>query len=395
MNAKLPITTRTNFSGNARFNVTGNLRPENLARALEAFDNGRLGTAARIFERILKRDDVLCGLDLKRRKSVARLDAEIVMLEDSPKARKHKKILEKFYNTISATDYSDKNSRGGLRVLISQIMDCVAMRYSAHKITFEQHGDSVRANFERYPLWLFENTSGELKLLEREGQLTDGVPLNSEEWLICKGDGLMFASSIAHLFKQLPLKDWLIYCERNGMPGIKAKTDAYPGSEQWEAARDAVSEFGAEFHAVLSQGTDIEAVDVAARGELPYPKLVERVDRILCAMWRGSDLSTISGSNQMGASVQWYESSLIEEADAANISDTLNRQVDTQVIKLSLGDEEPLAKFKLKLPDYEMHKYELEIIERLCALGLNVDKIELAKRFAFPLDGKENSDDLQ
>ncbi len=395
MNAKLPKTTTPLHNQRTRFNPIRNLGPDTLARALEAFDAGRLGAAARLFESILRRDDVLCGLDLKRKKSVARLDPEIVMLEDSPKARRHKEVLEEFYNTLSATDHTDRNARGGLRRLLSQMMDCVAMRYSAHKINFTQDGEKVRGQFERYPLWLFENTDGKLRLLEREGQLTDGSALDDDEWLICCGDGLMFASSIAYLYKQLPLKDWLIYCERNGMPGIKAKTDAYPGSEQWEAACDAVSEFGAEFHAVLSQGTDIEAIDVSTRGELPYPQLVERIDRILCAMWRGSDLSTMSGSDKTGASVQWYESSLIEEADAANISDSLNRQVDAQVIRLSLGDDEPLAKFKLKLPDYEMHKCELEIIERLCALGLPPDEIELAKRFAFPLKGKGMKDDLQ
>jgi len=203
--------------------------------------------------------------------------------------------------------------------------------------------------------------------------------------MITCGDGLMFASSVAHLFKQLPLKDWLIYCERNGMPGIKAKTDAFPNSPQWEAAREAVAEFGAEFHAVLSQGTDIEAVDVSTRGELPYPALIERTDRALGALWRGSDLSTISGEGKTGASLQWYESTLIEEDDAANIGETLNRFVDAQVIRLALGDEKPLAKFRLKLPDYEEHKGELEIVERLTALGLKPDALELAKRFAFPL----------
>jgi phage gp29-like protein len=213
--------------------------------------------------------------------------------------------------------------------------------------------------------------------------------------MVSCGDGLMFASSIAHIFKQLPLKDWLIYCERNGMPGIKATTDAFPGSPQWQAACEAVNDFGAEFHAVLSKGTDIEAIDVSTSGELPYPALVERMDRILCALWRGSDLSTISGGDKVGASAQWYESTLIEEEDAANIGETLNRQVDARVIKLAIGDDEPLAKFRLKLPDYEEHKCELEIVERLAALGLKPDAVELAKRFAFPMAGKDAENEIQ
>lgn len=378
----------------ARFNTIKNLRPDTLSRALEEFEAGRLGAAARMFEAILRRDDVICGLNLKRKKSIARLECEIVVSENSQRAFEHKKILSDFYSSLEARSATDKNERGGLRMLVSQMMDAVAMKYSAHKISFSEKNGKIRGVFEQYPLWLFENTSGKLRLLEREGQLADGSPLDEGEWLITCGDGLMTAASIAYIFKQLPLKDWLIYCERNGMPGIKAKTDAFPDSPQWEAACEAVADFGAEFHAVLSEGTDIEAIDVSTKGELPYPALVERVDRMLCALWRGSDLNTISGDNRQGASVQWYESSLIEEADAALVGDTLNRCVDAQVIRLATGDETPLAKFRLKLPDYEMHKCELEIIERLAALGLSPDKTELARRFAFPVSNKKDSNEI-
>ena len=392
MNAKYQTPNTLSHTLRARFNTVKNLRPDVLSRALEAFEEGRLGGAARIFESILARDDVICGLNLKRKKSVARLESEVVLLEESPAAREHKMALEEFYATLETRSRVDGNECGGLRLLISQMMDSVAMRYAVHRMRFEIKSGSLRGAFEQYPLWLFENTTGVLRLLKSESQIGSGEKLNPGEWMVSRGDGLMFPSSIAHIFKELPLKDWLVYCERNGMPGIKAKTDAYPGSPQWEAACEAVAEFGAEFHAVLSEGTDIEAIDVSTSGQLPYPAIVERMDRMLCALWRGSDLSTMSGSDKVGASAQWYESTMIEEDDATNISDTLNRNVDSRVIKLIFGDVQPLAKFRLKLPDYEAHKCELEIMERLCALGLKPDAVELARRFAFPL-AKEISDE--
>lgn len=385
MNARATNQTTDARLVRARFNPIRNLRPDALTRALEEFEAGRLGTAARIFEAILRRDDTICGLNLKRKKSVARLEYEVVLEEESPRALKHKKLLDGFYANLETTSFADKNQRGGLRMLVSQMMDAVAMKYAVHKISFAQKGEKITGRFEQYPLWLFENTSGRLRKLDREGQLGAGEPLDENEWMITCGDGLMAASSIAHIFKELPLKDWLIYCERNGMPGIKAKTDAYPNSPQWEAACEAVADFGAEFHAVLSEGTDIEAIDVSTRGELPYPALVERMDRILCALWRGSDLSTISGNNQVGASAQWYESTVIEEDDAAAVGDTLNRNVDAQLVRLAFGDDEPLAKFRLKLPDYEEHKCELEIVERLASLGMKPDIAELSRRFAVPM----------
>lgn len=391
MNEQPVSTNAYSRISSSRLSPIRNLRPETLSRALEAFENGRLASAARIFEAILSRDDAISGLNLKRKKSVSRLSFEIIPTEDSPKAREHQNTLKNFYANIETASYCDQNAKGGLRMLLSQMMDCVGMKYSVHKIEFRNDGGSLKGFFTQYPLWLFENTQKRLRILEKEGQLTDGAELDPDEWMVSCGDGLMFASSIAYLFKQLPMRDWLIYCERNGMPGIKAKTDAYPGTPQWESVCEAVRDFGAEFHAVFSEGTEMDAIDVSTRGELPYPALIERIDRMMCSLWRGSDLSTLSAADSVGASMQWYEGTLIEEDDAENMAETLNRNVDAAVIKLVHGDERPLAKFRLKLPDYEERKHELEIVERLCAVGLVPDQLELARQFAFPLSAEKNS----
>ncbi len=393
MNARILSQNAYSQAGRARFNPIRNLRPELLSSALDAFENGRLGPAVRIFESIIKRDDLIGGLYLKRIKSISRLESQIVMTELSDTAKKHRDVLKNFYDSIEVSSATDANIKGGLRLLIEQMMDSVAMRYAVHKIEFLDKGGEISGSFVKYPLWLFENTSGVLKILDKEGQLSPGRDLDERDWMTTCSDGLMCASSIAYLFKQLPLHDWLVYCERNGMPGIKATTDAFPGSNQWDEVCKAVEEFGAEFHAVLSQGTQIDAIDIGSRGELPYQAIIERMDRMLCALWRGADLSTLSANGNTGASVQYYESSILEEHDAANISEVLNRNVDSEVIKLAFGpDATPKAKFKLMLPDYEMHKDELEIIERLCALGLKPDPLELARKFSFPMS-KEGVDD--
>lgn len=381
--------------GGSGFNPIKNLRPESVIRALDGFNEGRLGEAGRLFESILQRDDTICCLNLKRKKSVSRLDYEIAPLENSRRARAHQRALLQFYGTLTATSYTDANMRGGLRMLVAQMMDSAGMKYAVHKISFERDGDTLTGIFQQYPLWLFENTGGRLRKLERENQLTEGTNLDSNKWMITCGDGLMLPSSIAYVFKHLPLRDWLAYCERNGMPGIKAKTNAYPDTPQWESAKEAVSQFGSEFYAVLSEGTDIEAIDVSSKSQLPYKDIVERMDRMLCALWRGGDLSTISGNAQMGASVQGFESTLIEEDDAMNISETLNRNVDAKVVKILFGDEKPLAKFRLIPPDYDEKNYELETIERLVKLGLKPDPVELAKKFAFPVKSEETPDERE
>lgn len=393
MNSKVISASYAAAVNRGGFNPIKNLRPEVITRALDAFNRGRLSEAARLFEAIIQRDDTICCLNLKRKKSVSRLDFEIVPLENSRKARAHQKVLIRFYESLETTDFCDKNQSGGLRMLVSQMMDSAGMKYAVHRISFKQVNGELKGVFEQYPIWLFENTTGRLRKLDNEKQLAAGVPLDPDKWMVTCGDGLMTTSAIAYVFKHLPLRDWLIYCERNGMPGIKAKTNAFPDTPQWESAKEAVSQFGAEFYAVLSEGTDIEAIDVSSKSQLPYKDIVERMDRMLCALWRGSDLSTLSGSYQNGASVQWYENTLIEEDDANNIGETLNKNVDAKVVKLVFGDDKPLARFRLKLPDYEQKQYELEMVERLVKLGLKPDALELAKKFAFPIANEERANE--
>ncbi len=60
-------------------------------------------------------------------------------------------------------------------------------------------------------------------------------------------------------------------------------------------------------------------------------------------------------------------------------------------LKRSIFFLKPDDAIQLKLPDYEERKHELEIIERLCAIGLKPDPTELARHFAFPLEGAGKS----
>ena len=90
MNARILSQNAYSQAGRARFNPIRNLRPELLSSALDAFENGRLGPAVRIFESIIKRDDLIGGLYLKRIKSISRLESQIVMTELSDTAKKHR-----------------------------------------------------------------------------------------------------------------------------------------------------------------------------------------------------------------------------------------------------------------------------------------------------------------
>ncbi|MDR1890671.1 MAG: DUF935 domain-containing protein [Puniceicoccales bacterium] len=388
---------RVKNSMRARFNPIKTLTPDSLSQMLDAFSAGYLKAAALTWDAIERRDDVIQGVASKRKKSIARLHWEILSVDDSDIAREQKVALEYFYNNLSATNACDANELGGISLLVRQMMDAVGKKYAVHEIIFEPHEFSgsekdspklkhtapstlLTATFRFVPLWFFENHDGKLKFLANEGA-TSGIPLEAGAWLVTTGDGLMEACSIAYLFKHLPLRDWLVYCERNGMPGVKGVTDAAPNTEQWEAARDAVEDFGAEFNALMSKGTDIEAIDLSTKGELPYPKLIDRMDRAISALWRGSDLATLSRESGAGASLQADETVILEEDDAGMISEALNSQVDRFVIKYLFGDVPSKAYIKF-IPNVKRNvAEELNLYRELYKMGVPISLNDIRERF--------------
>lgn len=353
----------------SRISPIANLTPQSLSRQLDEFHAGVFANVARTFEAIEQRDDILKGVASKRKKSPARLPWQVLTLDDSPQAAGQKLAVERLIQTLDVRAAHDKNLRGGLPLLIEQMMDSVGKRYACHELRFQKAADGTPGVALQFvPLWFFENKDGALHFIDDKG-----VParLNPDEWMITVGDGLMEATSIAYLYKHLPLRDWLLYCERNGMPGVKGTTDALPGTPEWENARQAVESFGAEFSALLTRGATLEAIDLSTKGTLPYPALVARMDQAIVALWRGSDLTTLS-SKGVGASLQKSEAELIESHDCHFLSDTLNTQLISPFLRHNFGDRQPiLVRFNLQ-PDPQLER-EIAVLRLLKEINVVVD----------------------
>ncbi len=75
---------------------------------------------------------------------------------------------------------------------------------------------------------------------------------------------------------------------------------------------------------------------------------------------------------------------LLQEDDAATISETLNAQVDAVVIRELFGQEMPHAGFRLKADNDAARLTHLELLERLVKLGAPVAVTGLHERLGLP-----------
>jgi phage gp29-like protein len=310
---------------------------------------GFVAYAALVWDQIEKRDDVIRNVASKRKKALAKFKRRSFQREESPEAAAHAEALDEFYDNMTVVNALDQNETGGFPLLVRQMMDAVGKYYAVHEIVWQpaQGPEGVlTAELRFVPLWFFENRSGRLQFLKLPLGGANGEPLEEGGWMITKGDGIMEACSIAYMFKNMPLKDWVAYSDKYGTPGVLGQTNAAKGSEAGEALKAAVASFGQNWSGVVygADGTVKEPISlITARGEgtLPFPPLVERMDRAMASLWRGCDLSTLSADNK-GASVQEGESDILLEDDALMVSETLNLYIDKWVIWQKFGAR-PLA----------------------------------------------------
>lgn len=369
----------------SQYSALANLTPERLRSEHAAWDAGYLRAFASTQEQLVDRDDMLKSVAGKRIKAASIRSYEILTTEDSPSAALHKEALEEFYNGITVTNAIDENERGGAAMLFRSQMSAVGFRYAVHEIVWQPAMSGLTAEIRYTPLAFFENTTGRLRFLPGVGALT-GADLEPGRWIVTVGEHLMKACSIAYIYKHMPLRDWLIYCSRHGMPGIAGKTDAQKGSEEWRMMESAVRDFSAEFSAVMSAGSSIEPIDLGGAGEIPYPKLVERMDRVMSSLWRGADLSTISAaSGTVGASLQRDEMQVLEASDAMMLSEALQIYLDPWVIRYQLGAERPLAYISVKTASRRNTEIDLRVDRELYDMGYPITLRALSETYSRPL----------
>jgi hypothetical protein len=381
MNTKAVFLTKKRSSNPWRFNPLGLLNQRSLSRHLDEFEAGHLRQAAYIFDLLEQRDDLLRGVISKRKKSVARHGWTVLPIpglepEQEAEAREHATALEFFYNHVQCENAVDASERGGFKLLARQMMDAVGKRFAVHEIIWREEGKAngtnrrlVTARFRFVPLGFFENKSGELRLLESDSA-TDGVPLEPGAWMITVGEGLMIASATAWVLKNISLNDWLKSCERNGTPALIAVSASAAGTPERDALETVLADIEEGKPVIHGTSDSIRALDLLAGGNLPYPELVERVDRLLASLWRGADLSTLSRDRGYGASLQEKETCALEEDDAEMITETLNRYVDEWVIRHVFGEGiKPLARVQVLVSPRECTGSDLQVDEFLLRHG--------------------------
>ena len=389
---------RVEMALRTRFDPLPTLNPQRLVQSLQQFERGYLDPAARTWEAMERRDDRLASVSAKAKSALARYGFEVRMRPNLPlalreEAAKHQAALEHLYTHCTVTNAVREDESGGFSLLVRQMADAIGKRYSVHEILWEPGADStLTATFRHAPLWFFEATSGKLRYKLQEGAAT-GVDLDPDAWLVTVGDGIMEACSVLWVYKHLPLRDWLAYSEKFGMPYLLGKTQAIFNSQEWLAMVAALRGFGSDGAAVVGGADDIVPVAVGSGSEAtPFPGLVERSERAMSILWRGADLGTQahSGSGQgQGASLQGDETAALDEDRAAWLSESLASVSRTAIKYLFGAGVQPLAYVRLKTQVAQDIQLDLAVDTFLLSNGAPLGLADVLARYNRPTPGAD------
>ena len=353
-----------------RYNPLRGLSPQKLVTALENFEAGYIADLARLFDMMRRRDDMISAALDKRKKSVAGLDWTITgQGEDEKKSALHQEALEEFFNHITVDSVNVPERVGGVELLVEQMLSAIEMQYSVHEVVWHPTLSRITAEFHFVPLWYFENTTGRLRF-KRNSFETFGEDMVPGEWVTVATEyPLLEPASSAFIFKRMAMGDWSIFSRRFGSGTAAYKTSATKGSPEWREANDVVANFSNNIGFVLSKEDEFDLIQASATG-LPFPALIERMDRALAVIFRGSDLATLSSKNGTGASLQADEAALLENSDCALIESAIEKKISTPLLQMMFGrDVVPAAYFQFTRRDRTDKEAFLKLVRSATELG--------------------------
>ena len=392
---------RAEISNRMRYNALYMLDPDVLVRHLSAFAAGDIAGLEHVIEDFENRDDKMKIGAFKMASAVASKPWEVRIAkgeEDNERARLHKEVLTRFWNRIEVTDAFCRNRKGGVRLLVKQMMSAESRVYAVHDLVWNVRGDGeLTATFTQIPAWCFENRTGELRYLREPGAYT-GEPMRAGEWLVTVGEGVGVTAAILAMSKRLSWNDWLLFSEKCGMPLILGNTGAKENSPAWNALLSAIAAIAPKTGILTDLNSKMQAVQIGgSSGQATYKDLVETVDRAISALYRGGDLATMSSTQGegTGSDAQDGESELMDGDGCAMVSETLHNQIDRFVIRFTCGDFEPLAGIVINPPAETTDiDREIKIDNHLAALGVKLSKADALQRYG-RTEAESDDDALQ
>lgn len=291
----------------------------------------------------------------------------------------------------------DLVARPGTRRMVGHLLDGLAKGYSVVELVWDTTSTPWTPRYAwRDPTFfqLDRVTGQQIRL--RDGS-PDGVELPPNKFLVHMPDlitGLPIAGGLAMLgvwsfmFKSFSLQDWAAFGEIYGMPIRIGRFDQGHSDDDRQALRQAVAMIGRTAAAILPRGMDLEFIDIAkgAVGPDVFERLAKYWDAMVSKVILGQTMTADDGSSLAQAQVHNEVRLDIVEADAADVSETLQRDLIIPYIDLNFGrpNHGRYPTVKLLVPDMDDTQQWVGMVCDLVDRGMKVGMSTVRDKLGLP-----------
>jgi len=365
--------------------AAGGLTPVRLAAILRDAAQGDHTAYLTLAEEMEERDlHYACELS-KRKLAVSRLPITVESYSDDQR------------DLDLADEVRALVRRSGFRTLIKDLLDAVGKGFSVCEIRWER---SERRWTPKEYVWrdprffCFEQAGLSEIRLRDEANLSEGLPLAPFAFIVHKPHiksgipirgGLARLAAWAWMCKGYTIKDWLAFAEVFGMPLRLGKYESGASEQDKDVLRLAVANLGTDAAAIFPKSMDIQLVEAAKQGGANfYQLLADYLDAQVSRGILGQTATTQGTPGKLGnEEAQKEVREDIRDDDAAQIEETINRDLVKSFIDLNWGPQENYPSVMIRAVKPENIAVMSAALKDLVPLGLTVIKSEVRDKLGF------------
>lgn len=360
--------------------VASGLTPARLASILQSASDGDLEAYLTLAEEMEERDPHYSSVLRTRKLAVAGLPVNI---ETGGEGRHADRLADTVRELVGAPQFGE---------LVDNALDALGKGFSVNEILWDRGGRrwTPRAYLWRDPRFFqFNQKKPDEIRLQDDSDPVDGLPLPPYKFVIHRPrmkSGLLLRGGMARLVafsyvcKMYGLKDWLGFLEIYGIPLRLGKYGPGANEEDKAVLKSAVVNIGFDAAAILpdSMVIEFEQIAQASGASEVFARLVEWIDRQVSKAVLGQTATTEGTPGKLGnEDAQDAVRQDLIEADARQLSDTLNRDLIRPFIDLNFGPQAVYPKVVIAIPEKEDIDALATNLEKLVPLGLKVSAKEV------------------
>lgn len=365
------------------------LRSLTIMRAVHLLESGERGAYADLMwtYRYIEMQDATLGALVERRTSaIQELDWDIKVRADIPAGKEA--VAQAQAAALKAAYYRI----GNLSAAFEHLAMASFRGFTRLEKVTDAHGDIVELAPVDQWFWVRQGLYGEWRLNRNcvlGTVMGEQVP---EGRFICRevSRPINRVALVAFVRKSLSQKDWDGFIEAYGIPAVFIVMPESVPEDKSEEYLEMADQVTGDARGVLPGGSKVETVDNGARGNNPFKDHIAYQDEQVILRGTGGKLTMLaeSGSGTLAGGAHADTFAAIARAEAAEISEILQKCLDAEILERVTPGEQAYAYFQLAANEEMDPAQVVKDIVALEGAGLETDAQWIEEKTGYPVRRK-------